>query len=173
MKLPFMRNLQNDTEAYSERYFTSICCLCSIARTSNLVGASSVITRVSDGIAIVSRETMTDTSRVASSLLAWCYLCFRSTPTRATLAQVGVRRQSTLCALHLHRIAAAPYSEDIRQPHRAAGMSSLYIARIHRPCVPRLVDGIACPSLYCVTDWRLFHVKHVGPGGSSPGPTVR
>ena len=65
------------------------------------------------------------------------------------LAPVGVRRQSTLCALH--RTAAAPYSEDIRQPLRAAGMSSLFIARIHRPWASRLVDGIACPSL-CLFD---------------------
>ena len=42
--------------------------------------------------------------------------------------QWGSRRQSTLCALH--RTAAAPYSEDIRQPHRAAGMSSLYMSEI-------------------------------------------
>ena len=46
-------------------------------------------------------------------------------------------------------------------------MSSLYIARIHRPWAPRLVGDIACPSLHSAMDWQLFHVKHVGPGGSS------
>ena len=77
--------------------------------------------------------------------------------------------QFTLCALH--RTAAAPYSEDIRQPHRAAGMYSLYMSEIHRPWALRSVDVISRSSLHCVAEARMFHVKYVGPGGRESSRT--
>ena len=102
---------ENDTEAYTERYFTSIWCLCSIERATHRARPSCGTSKRACTTDSVSRETMTDMSLVLYSSLAWCYYCFRSTTTRARLAVVGVRRQSILCALH--RTAAAPYIEDI------------------------------------------------------------
>ena len=98
----------------------------------------------------------------------WC-LCPAASRS-AMLVPVGVKK-----AVHpirqARRTAAAPYIEDIRQPHRAVRMSSLYIARIHRPWAPRLVGDIACPSLHS-DGLAIVSRATCGPGRTTvlPGP---